>query len=116
MKGMAMKLLELTDFFSKTKKEYVVVEKIVRFQPYTEKFMRIKSDEREVLSEPGILGRFFGQKPTLRTEKFEVSREEVDRDGTSVRLSDDEETIVLETPEQVAKLLADGNFIEVKGV
>lgn len=111
-----MKLLELTDFYTKTDKEYVVVEKIARIQKHTEKFAHIKSDTRKRMSVPGFLGSLFGEKAAEIEETVEISREIVDRNGSEVVLSDGESTNVLESPEQVAKLLAEGNFIEVKGV
>lgn len=111
-----MKLLELTDFYTKTDKEYVVVEKIARIQRHTEKFAHIKSDTVQRGIVPSILGRLFGEKSKVITETVELSREIVDRNGSEVVLSDGESTNVLESPEEVAKLLAAGNFIEVKGV
>lgn len=111
-----MKLLELTDFYTKTDKEYVVVEKIVRIQRHSEQFAHIVKETRQTKSEPGLLGRMFGQRPESVEEEVEIGRTIVDRNGSEVVLSDDESTNVLESPEQIAKLLAEGNFIEVKGV
>lgn len=112
-----MKLLELTDFESKTKKEFVVIERIIHIQPHTEQFYHIVTDMREVTDKPGFLGRLFGKRPTTKTEKFEVSRKVVDRNGSLVSVSDSYRTKVLETPEEIAKLLADGTkTTEVKGV
>jgi len=110
-----MKLLELTDFFTKTKKEYVVVENIVHFEPYTRKYEHIKTDEREVTIVPSFLAEIFGKKSVTVKEKFTVSREVVDRNGSKVILSNKTQTMVLETPEEIAKMLSEGKFTEVKG-
>lgn len=103
-----MKLLELTDFYTKTKKEYVVVEQITCIQPHTEKFLNIKSDDRPVLHAAGFLGRLFGQKSHQTMETVEISREVVERNGSMVVLSNKNVTMVLESPEEIVALLASG--------
>lgn len=110
-----MRLLELTDFFSKTKKEYIVIEKLVRIESYSKKFAHIKSEDREVTHSPNWFDRLHGDRTRVQIENVEISREVVDRNGSHVVLSDSQ-TMVLETPEEIAKLLADGTkTIEIKG-
>lgn len=112
-----MKLLELTDFTDKTKKEFVVIERIMHVQAHTEKFVHITSDEREVVIEPSFIQRLFGQKRRTEKKKIEIDRTVVDRNGSLVTLSDQFRTAVLESPEEIARLLANGSkTTEVKGV
>jgi hypothetical protein len=110
-----MKLLQLTDFYDKQSAEYLVVEKVRHIQKHSQEFMNIKSEEQEVTSTPGFLGRLFGEKPKTTTETVEISREKVTRTGSCV-FFDDGHTIVLESPEEIARLLVDGSkTTEVKG-
>lgn len=112
-KGMEMKLLELTDFFTKEKKEYIVIDKLVRIEPYTKQYVHIKYEDRAIAPQRGLFSRL--HKSETKTEKVEISREIVDRNGSHVVLSDSQ-TMVMETPEEIAKLLADGTkTTEIKG-
>lgn len=110
-----MKLLELTDFFSKTKKEYVVVERIIRFEPLTRQYVRIEKEEVIEPRATTVMDKVIFLKP-FPVKKYVEKKTIVDRNGSMVILSEGAKTMVLETPEQIRNLLTAGNFVEIKGV
>lgn len=96
-RGVAMNLIELTDFYSKTNKEYVNVEEIIYIEKHEQFFL--VEEITEAISR-GFLNLF----PPKKITKTEVKGERV-RQGSRILLKNDRSAYVLETPQEVANLI-----------
>lgn len=117
-----MRLLQLTDFYDKASPEFLVIEKIRHIQKHTEKFLHVTTEMVDAPEEASrmmaLINRLMSGPPAELKKVEKKTETVVERTGSCIFFDNDENshTIVLESPQEVAKLLADGSkTTEVKG-
>lgn len=105
-----MRLLALTDVMTGEAVEFVVVEKIQHIQPFKQEVIT-GTETVELTEVKTLIQRIFG----LDASTISVAKHtKKTLTGSTIYMDNGHGTHVLETPENIAEMLAEGNFITIE--
>lgn len=108
--GKQMRLLALTDVMTGEAVEFVVVEKIQHIQPFKQEVIT-GTETVELTEVKTLIQRIFG----LDASTISVAKHtKKTLTGSTIYMDNGHGTHVLETPENIAEMLAEGNFITIE--